>query len=51
MSMRHSTYPRELSADLQDPILDTYHVEGADVPEAMEGKLDRQRTKWPDQVL
>lgn len=39
--MRWTTYPREISPELFDPLLDTYHVDGADIPETMEGRRVR----------
>ena len=44
--MGWATYPREISPDLRDPLLDTYHpADGPDVPEAMEGRRHRDRKR------
>lgn len=40
--MRWSTYPREIPNELRDPLLDTYHTEGPDVPETIENRREQQ---------
>ena len=36
-------YPHEVNIDLLDPLIDTYHSEGADSPQEMKGYVPRQK--------
>jgi hypothetical protein len=44
--VKSDTYPHEVNQDFLDPLLDTYHCDGAFSPEEMKTRVSRP--KMPD---